>query len=212
MSQKPQELTPEMKALLAEIENDADLIASPDDTQAIEKIAEREMLEHTFEKETEVVAAKAKPGKYITFTLAGEDYGLFILSVKEIIGMMNITRVPKTPDFVRGVINLRGKVHPVIDLRKRFGLDPKDDDARTPIIIVEVSLGSNSTFLGIVVDSVSEVINVEANQLEETPTFGVDLETDFILGLAKIGQKVLTLLDIDRILTSKQLVMVSKNP
>lgn len=212
MSQKKQELTPEMKALLAEIENDPDLIASPDDTQAIEKIAEQEMLEKTMEPEAEAVAAKAKPGKYITFTLAGEDYGLFILSVKEIIGMMNITRVPKTPDFVRGVINLRGKVHPVIDLRKRFGLEPKDDDARTPIIIVEVSLGSNSTFLGIVVDSVSEVINVEASQLEETPTFGVDLETDFILGLAKIGQKVLTLLDIDRILTSRQLVMVSKTP
>ncbi len=204
---KKEDLTPEQLELLAEIENDPELNAPPEGEKARTpvKAGRAEVAQRD-----EVPVAKARPGKYITFTLAGEDYGLHILSVKEIIGMMSITRVPKTPDFVRGVINLRGKVHPVIDLRKRFMLDPKDDDARTPIIIVEVRATGASSYLGIVVDSVSEVITVDQSQLEETPTFGVDMDTEFILGLAKVNNKVITLLDIDRILTTRQIVMLGK--
>lgn len=222
MAKKEKDLTDEMKELLKEIENDPQL------TDTNLKLSEEEALvlqsdiineatkQERIQNEKRVNAddgnnINAKPGKYITFSLAGEDYGLYILSVKEIIGMMSVTRVPRTPEFVRGVINLRGKVHPVIDLRKRFGLEPKDDDARTPIIIVEINYSGTHQYLGIVVDSVSEVINVSKDDLEATPSFGVDLETDFILGLAKVDNKVVTLLDIDKILTSRQLVMLHEN-
>lgn len=206
MSDQEKEISPEMKELLEEIENDDRLAESEeeDDTKALPG----ESGEEAKKSSSSSSEIKAKPGKYITFTLAGEDYGLYILSVKEIIGMMQATKVPRTPDFVRGVINLRGKVHPVIELRKRFGLEGKEDDERTPIIIVEVRQGDDVQHIGIVVDSVSEVINIKEEDIENTPTFGVDLETDFILGLAKVDKKVITLLDIDKILTSKQLVMV----
>ena len=232
---KSEEVTPEMKELLNEIENDPQLKEGEEEggetssNKPVKKgssVARREKRKsgsdaeeernHAREraarkkksKDNQVQHTKAKPGKYITFRLAGENYGLYILSVKEIIGMMQITRVPRTPDFVRGVINLRGKVHPVIDLRKRFGLEPKEDDERTPIIIVEVHQDDSMQHIGIVVDAVSEVLNIEAEDLEDTPTFGVDLDTDFILGLAKVEKKVITLLDIDKILTSRQLVMM----
>lgn len=206
-----EKLTPEMKELLAEIEKDPALLESADaNVQDSQRLIGTQEDESDADIELDSSTVRAKAGKYITFTLDGEDYGLYILSVKEIIGMMSVTRVPRTPDFVRGVINLRGKVHPVIELRKRFGLEPKEDNARTPIIIVEVNQSKSTTFLGIVVDSVSEVINVIDDQLEATPTFGVDLETDFILGLAKVDKRVITLLDIDRILTSRQLVMVQE--
>lgn len=214
MAKKQHELTEEMKALLAEIESDPSLTSSNKISEEEALILQSEVMKdkhiETIQRteELEVKHTRAKAGKYITFTLAGEDYGLFILSVKEIIGMMSITRVPRTPDFVRGVINLRGKVHPVIDLRKRFGLDQRDDDARTPIIIVEISSKGTSQFLGIVVDSVSEVVTLDDSMIEDTPAFGVDLDTDFILGIAKVSQKVITLLDIDKILTSRQLVML----
>jgi len=198
MSEENKNVDSEMNELLNEIESDPRLIESGEQETDIEKRSGGD-------EEDDI---KAKAGKYITFRLDNEDYGLYILSVKEIIGLIKTTKVPRTPDFVRGVINLRGKVHPVIDLRKRFGLEPKEDDDRTPIIIVEVHQDDNTQFIGIVVDSVSEVINLSKEDIENTPTFGVDLETDFILGLAKVNKKVITLLDIDKILTSKQLVMV----
>jgi len=203
MSDKNKDVDPEMNELINEIENDPRLTESEESEKSGEEITSS-----SSDQEEEKETLKAKPGKYITFRLAGEDYGIYILSVKEIIGLQETTKVPRTPDFVRGVINLRGKVHPVIDLRKRFGLEPKEDDERTPIIIVEVRQEDKHQFIGIVVDSVSEVISIEKDDIENTPTFGVDLETDFILGLAKINEKVITLLDIDKILTSKQLVMV----
>ena len=202
MSDRNKDADPEKNELINEIENDPQL------TESQENEASGNEITSNSEQESDKEILKAKPGKYITFRLAGEDYGIYILSVKEIIGLQKTTKVPRTPDFVRGVINLRGKVHPVIDLRKRFGLSPKEDDERTPIIIVEVRQEDNHQFIGIVVDSVSEVISIERDDIENTPTFGVDLETDFILGLAKVSDKVITLLDIDKILTSKQLVMV----
>ncbi|NPV03222.1 MAG: purine-binding chemotaxis protein CheW [Syntrophaceae bacterium] len=147
---------------------------------------------------------ETKEGKYLTFSLASEEYGIGILKVKEIIGMMNITPVPRTPDFVKGVINLRGKVIPVIDLRLRFGLDAAAYTERTCIIVVEILGDAGAVPMGIVVDSVSEVLNIRATDIENTPAFGVKLNTDFILGMAKTDGGVKILLDIDRVLGTFQ--------
>lgn len=150
----------------------------------------------------------AREGKYLTFSLDCEEYGIGILKVKEIIGMMSITPVPQTPQFVKGVINLRGKVIPVIDLRLRFAMPEADYAERTCIIVVEI-LGEAGTFqIGIVVDSVSEVLNIKSAEIEETPTFGTKLNTDYILGMAKIDGAVKILLDIDRVLTAEELTLV----
>ena len=145
-------------------------------------------------------AEAAREGKYLTFSLAGEEYGIGILKVREIIGMMIITPVPQTPEFVKGVINLRGKVIPVIDLRLRFSLEATTYTERTCIIVVEIDGDSGSVPMGIVVDAVSEVLNIREADIENTPTFGVKLNTDFILGMAKTGGGVKILLDIDKVL------------
>jgi len=145
-----------------------------------------------------------REGKYLTFSLAGEEYGIGILKVREIIGMMPITPVPRTPDFVKGVINLRGKVIPVIDLRLRFGLKAMAYAERTCIIVVEIRGDSGAVPMGIVVDAVSEVLNIRAVDIENTPSFGVKLDTDFILGMAKTDGGVKILLDIDRVLGTFQ--------
>lgn len=144
-------------------------------------------------------------GKYLTFILADEDYGVGILKVKEIIGMMPITSVPRTPDFVKGVINLRGKVIPVIDLRLKFSMDEIEYNERTCIIVVEIDSQDSTLLIGIVVDSVSEVLNIQSEEIEEAPTFGTKLNTDYILGMAKIDKGVKILLDIDKILSSEEL-------
>ncbi|MDQ5987940.1 MAG: Chemotaxis protein CheW [Syntrophus sp. SKADARSKE-3] len=144
-------------------------------------------------------------GKYLTFILQNEVYGIGIKKVKEIIGLIPITTVPKTPDFVKGVINLRGKVIPVIDLRSRFRMVTADYTDHTCIIVVEITLSSRSVPVGIVVDEVSEVLNIKGGDIDETPSFGVRLEMDFILGMAKAGDGVKTLLDIDRVLTNSEL-------
>ena len=146
-----------------------------------------------------------KEGKYLTFSLAGEEYGIGILKVKEIIGMMPITPVPQTPEFVKGVINLRGKVIPVLDLRLKFGMEEIDYSERTTIIVVEVGLQSGLVEIGIVVDSVSEVVNIKADEIEETPAFGSSLNTDYILGMAKLEGSVKILLEIDKVLNSQEL-------
>lgn len=149
-----------------------------------------------------------KEGKYLTFTLGGEDYGIGILKIKEIIGMMPVTTMPQTPAFVKGVINLRGKVIPVMDLRLRFGMDAMDYTERTCIIVVEIDGSSGTIQVGIVVDSVSEVLNIKGEDIEETPAFGTKLNTDYILGMAKMEGGVKILLDIDRVLTSDELVSI----
>ena len=140
-------------------------------------------------------------GKFLTFSLANEEYGIGILKVREIIGMMPIRTVPQTPSFVKGVINLRGKVIPVVDLRLKFGMEEIDYTERTSIIVVDVEAGvDNFVHIGIVVDYVSEVVNIKNDEIEPTPTFGSSLNTEYILGMAKIGKSVKILLDIDRIL------------
>ena len=151
-----------------------------------------------------------REGKYLTFALAGEEYGISILKIKEIIGMMPITTVPQTPEFVKGVINLRGKVIPVVDLRLRFGMEKIGYTERTCIVVVEISGGSGTVMIGIVVDSVSEVLNIKGAEIEETPTFGTKLETDYILGMAKVQGGVKILLDIDRVLSRDEVALIKK--
>lgn len=150
-----------------------------------------------------------RDGKYLTFTLAGEEYGISILKVKEIIGLLAITMVPQTPDYVKGVINLRGKVIPVVDLRLKFGIPPMDYTERTCIIVVEIRADAASILIGIVVDAVSEVLNIKAGDIEETPNFGSRLQTDYILGLAKVGESIKILLDIDRVLRAEEIENMS---
>jgi purine-binding chemotaxis protein CheW len=151
-----------------------------------------------------------KEGKYLTFTMAEEGYGIGILKIKEIIGMMPITTVPQTPEFVKGVINLRGKVIPVVDLRLRFGMDSMDYTERTCIIVVEIKGQPGTVMIGIVVDSVSEVLNIKGDDIEETPTFGTNLDTDYILGMAKMEGGVKILLDIDRVLSAEEIADLEK--
>jgi len=146
-----------------------------------------------------------KEGKYLTFTLAAEDYGLEILKVREIIGMMDITAVPQTPEYVKGVINLRGRVIPVIDLRLKFGLEAAEYGERTCIIVVEVQSEMGSVQMGVVVDSVSEVLNINGEDIEPSPSFGTRLKTQYILGIAKANGSIKILLDIDKVLTSDEM-------
>ncbi len=141
-----------------------------------------------------------KEGKYLTFALAREEYGIGILKVREIIGLMPITPVPRTPAFVKGVINLRGKVIPVVDLRLKFGMEEIPYTERTCIIVMEIHSPSGPFFIGAVVDSVSEVMNIKGSDMEDAPNFGTKLNTDYILGLAKMNGSLKILLDIDKIL------------
>lgn len=140
-------------------------------------------------------------GKYLTFKLADEEYGLEILKIREIIGLMEITRVPQTPDFVEGVINLRGRVIPVIDLRTRFGLPRTEYNDQTCIIVVDVG-----TLMGVIVDTVEEVHDIPASDIEPPPRLGATVDTTFILGMGKVKGDVKILLDIDKVLTSEELV------
>jgi purine-binding chemotaxis protein CheW len=166
---------------------------------------------HADEKIDQAVKAMAdKEGKYLTFTLAEEEYGIGILKIKEIIGMLPITSVPQTPDFVKGVINLRGKVIPVMDLRLRFGMPSIDYTERTCIIVVEITGSTGTVLIGIVVDAVSEVLNIKGDDIEKTPTFGTKLNTDYILGMAKMEGGVKILLDIDRVLSNDELSLLSE--
>jgi len=146
-----------------------------------------------------------KEGKYLTFALAQEEYGLEILKVREIIGYMDITAVPQTPHHVKGVINLRGQVIPVVDLRAKFGMDTTDVTEETCIIVVEIIQGNRNFQTGIVVDHVQEVLDIAGADIEEAPQFGTSVDTDFILGMGKIGDSVKILLDIDKVLAGDNL-------
>ena len=146
-----------------------------------------------------------REGKYLTFALGPEEYGLEILKVREIIGYMDITAVPQTPHHVKGVINLRGQVIPVIDLRTKFGMETAEITEQSCIIVVEIGQGSRSFSTGIVVDHVQEVLDIDGQDIEEAPQFGSSVDTDFILGMGKIGDTVKILLDIDRVLGNDHL-------
>ncbi len=144
-------------------------------------------------------SASTLGGKYLTFKLAGEEYGLEILKVREIIKIMDITAVPQMPGYVKGVVNLRGKVIPVIDLRLRFGMAEAEHTEETCIIVVNVG-----TEMGVVVDTVQEVLDIADQQIEPPPALGSDVDTHFILGMGKVGERVKILLDIDRVLTGDE--------
>jgi len=154
-------------------------------------------------------------GKYLTFQLGKEAYGIGIMKVQEIVGVMPVTRMPKLPHFVRGLVNLRGKVIPVFDLRLKFGLEKKEDTDRTCIIVVRLSLdgsrpGAAEVTLGVIVDEVSEVVNVPAEAIEPPPAFGSSVDVSFLLGVGKLGNKVVMLLDADRILPREELQSVTQ--
>ena len=149
--------------------------------------------------------------KLLTFSLASEGYGITILKVKEIIGMMDITPVPKTPEFIKGVINLRGKIIPVMDLRTKFSMTQQEYDERTCIIVVEVLLNGIQKLIGVVVDMVSEVVTIANDQIEPPPEYGTSAEHNAILGIGKIKDRVVIILDIDEIFVCDELVKVMDN-
>lgn len=151
-------------------------------------------------------------GKYLTFTLGAEEYGLQIIKVREIIGYMNITAIPRMPDDFRGVINLRGQVVPIVDMRARFGMDTVEITEQTCIIVVEVKTQDRRYHTGIIVDHVCEVLNIDDNDIEPAPEFDSTVDTSFILGMGKINGNVKILLDIDRILYTEKLEQYANHP
>ncbi len=161
-------------------------------------------MQAVIEKES---AAKTdgRPGKYLTFQLGQEEFGIQVVKVREIMGLQDITAVPQTPGYVKGVINLRGKVTPVVDLRLKFGLAETEYTQRTCIIVVQVSGSAGPMLMGIIVDSVSEVLNLTGADIEDTPDFGDGAATPFLLGMAKTKGKVKILLEIDQVLTTQEL-------
>jgi purine-binding chemotaxis protein CheW len=152
------------------------------------------------------VASVAQEGKFLSFVLGTEEYGLEILKVQEINGVMDITPVPRTPAYVRGVINLRGRVIPIICLREYFKMPRTENTERTCIILVQVQYDETPIHMGIVVDEVSEVLNIAQDQIETAPKFGGGMEeADYFTGLGKLGDRVVILLDIDRVLGHREL-------
>ena len=155
-------------------------------------------------RKPDVSGVSSHEGKYLTFVLCGEEYGIEILKVREIIGIMNITPVPQTPGHIKGVINLRGKVIPVIDLRSKFGFQEAAHTKETCIIVVEVQ----HILTGVIVDTVSEVLDVNAEELEASPHFVNGVNKEKFLGMAKIKDKVKILLDIDKVLGTEDISTV----
>jgi len=146
-------------------------------------------------------------GKHLTFSLGKEEYGIPILKVKEIIGMMEITHVPQTPDFIKGVINLRGKIIPIMDLRLKFKMPEKEYNERTCIIVVEVATNEAKMLMGIVVDTVSEVLNIQGSEIEPPPQYSNNkIESGFLTGLGKVKGKVVMLLNIESIINCEEMI------
>ncbi len=144
----------------------------------------------------------------LTFTLADEEYGVDILRVQEIKGWDSVTGIPNTPDYIRGVINLRGTIVPVIDMRLRFGLPPLEYGPLTVVIVLRVESGSRTRIMGIVVDAVSDVYNLPEDRIRPAPDFGGAVESEFITGLAGVEDKMVIVLDVDRLLNSRELAVM----
>lgn len=151
---------------------------------------------------------EAQDGKHLTFALGKEDYGIPILEVREIIGMMEITDVPKTPEYIKGVVNLRGKIIPIMDLRSKFGMESIEYTERTCIIVVEVNIGKTKKPMGIVVDTVSEVVNIEENDIQTALDYGAKVEGDFLTGMGKVKDRVVMLLEMEKIASSTDFSLV----
>ena len=151
-------------------------------------------------------------GQYLTFDLADEQYAVDVAKVTSVLEMTQITKVPKTPEFMRGVINLRGSVVPVIDLRLKFGMSQTEQTQDTSIIVMEIELDGETVVIGALADSVHEVIEMDKNQIEDAPKFGTKLDTEFIKGIGKKDEGFLIILDIDKVFTSDEISAVSKKP
>jgi purine-binding chemotaxis protein CheW len=149
--------------------------------------------------------------KYLTFVLATEEYAVDILRVQEIKGWSKVTPIPNTPDYIRGVINLRGTIVPIIDLRLRFSLERLDYGQMTVVVVVKVVSGSRERIMGIVVDAVSDVYDVAENEIKPPPDFGSVISMEFIRGLATVNEKMVIILDIDRLLNSGELAIVEQH-
>jgi purine-binding chemotaxis protein CheW len=149
--------------------------------------------------------ADARAGKYLTFQLANEEFGISVLKVREIMGLQEITAVPQTPAHIKGVINLRGKVVPVIDLRLKFGVLTAEYTQRTCVIVTQVQGEAGLVLIGVIVDGVSEVLHLTALEIEDTPDFGEEVAGQYLLGMAKVKGKVKILLDIDKVLSTQDL-------
>ena len=154
-------------------------------------------------------AVEHRAGKYLAFRLGKEDFAIQVLKVREIVGIQDITSVPQMPGYVKGVINLRGKVIPVVDLRLKFGLEEREYTQRTCIIVVQVQHAGVAIVTGIIVDEVSEVLNLVASEIEDTPDFGDDVGTPYLLGMAKVKGNVKMLLNIDQVLSTSDTVSLS---
>lgn len=152
----------------------------------------------------------SRAGKYLTFNLGPEEYGIEILKVVEIIGLMKITAVPRTPDYVRGIINLRGTIHPVIDLRTKFNMESIDDTQETCIIVLEIEKNGQSEQIGVVVDNVKEVQDIADQEIEDSPSLGHDVDTKFIKGMANVKDKVVILLNVEKIFSESDLKEVAQ--
>jgi purine-binding chemotaxis protein CheW len=151
------------------------------------------------------VASITESIQYLTFKLADEIFALDVAKVREILEVTTITKVPQTPDFMRGVINLRGSVVPVVDMRLKFGMSMTEQTVNTCIIVVEINLDGDSLVLGALADSVQEVVEMEAESIEPAPHIGTKLNTDFIRGMGKIDDHFVMILDIDKIFSSAEL-------
>lgn len=155
-------------------------------------------------------ATQERAGKYLIFRLGREEFGAAVLKVREIIGMQDITAVPQTPVHVKGVINLRGKVIPVIDLRLKFGMDSEVYTERTCIIVVRSRMQGEEVLIGVIVDSVSEVLNLPAADIEDTPLFGSEMPSQYLIGMAKVKGEVKILLEMDYVLSSHELAALQQ--
>ena len=144
-------------------------------------------------------------GKYLIFHLGQEDFGTEVLKVREIMGMQDITSIPQVPAYVKGVINLRGKVIPVIDLRLKFSMPPTEYTVRTCIIVVRTRAGEQDRMIGMIVDGVNEVLNLAASDVEDTPDFGPSIITPYLTGIAKVKGHVKILLDIEKVVGGDEL-------
>ncbi len=158
----------------------------------------------------ETATLGVEQSQYLTFRLGDEEFGVGILQVKEILEYGGITRVPMVPDFIRGVINLRGNVVPVVDLAAKFGMPKRDVTNRSCVVIVEVSLGGEQTTMGVLVDAVSQVMDILPQEIEPPPPFGAKIKVDFIRGMGKTERKFIILLDIDKVLSGEEMTAIAQ--
>lgn len=161
------------------------------------------------DNESAVESEKELAGKYLLFKVGNEEFGLRILKVQEIIRMQKVTDVPKTPEFIRGIINLRGKVIPIVELRLKFGMEPIADTDKTCIVVVQVKGGDIPVVMGVVIDEVREVRDIMNDEVDEPPSFGSTVSADFIMGIGKLNNRVIMLLDIDTVLSREEVEKIS---